>query len=157
MGTYNPIRAVPMAETCHNAVLRAYPGEDGSVFVRRGGAGKDADLLTLTGMAERLNRGNHEGCDRPGVWLSTLAASLSQGLQNGAAFIAANAAPELLEARGVLDRSQRRHADEAEATEAVLTLLGYLSDAEQVEHHQRRRRLRRVHLPVLHAVPGGTQ
>ena len=104
MGTYNPIRAAPMAETYHNAVLRSYPGEDGSVFVRRGGAGKDADLLTLTGMAERLNRSNHEGCNRPGVWLSTLAASLSQGLRvinfaldapdkNGTAFIAANAPP----------------------------------------------------------------
>ena len=40
-------KAVPRAETYHCAILRACPGEKGDVLIKKGGAKKDMDLLTL--------------------------------------------------------------------------------------------------------------
>lgn len=37
-------------------VLRPYHGEDGSIFVKRSGATRDADLLSPDGLSQLLNR-----------------------------------------------------------------------------------------------------
>lgn len=148
MGTYQPMRAVAMAETYHIGALRPYPSEDGGIFVRRQGAARDADMVSLEGIAQRLHAQNHEACNRPGVWLSTLAASLRHGLKiveygemepekTGRAQVAATVEPELLEALAALDHTQRRQADEAETTEALLHALKYVCAEELVEPFQR--------------------
>ena len=63
-------RAVPFTETYHISTLRAYPGEQGEVFVRRHGVKKDMDLVSLAGIA--LHAGNCE--------------ALSRGRRNGSAW-----------------------------------------------------------------------
>ena len=37
---------------------------------------QDGDLLSLQNLSKHLGAYNHEGCNRPGVWASTLGASL---------------------------------------------------------------------------------
>ena len=49
---------------------------------RLGGAARDG-LLSLDTLSEHLNGYNHEGCNRPGIWLSALAATA--GLIRGSA------------------------------------------------------------------------
>ena len=93
-------------------------------------------MLSLDGIAQRLHCHNHEACNRPGIWLSTLAASLSHGLRvldygeaapekTGRPQIAGTVTEELLEACAALDHTQRRQADDLDTTEALLQLLQY--------------------------------
>ena len=57
-------------------VLRPYHGEDGSIFVKRSGATRDADLLS----PQRLNAGNSELLNRPGKGITMLAGTIFHGL-----------------------------------------------------------------------------
>ncbi|CAJ1351460.1 unnamed protein product, partial [Effrenium voratum] len=110
--------AVKMDATYHVEVLRPYPAEDSSVFVHKGGARKDSDMITLEGMSARLHAGNFEGANRPGRWLSMLAASVARGAQiatyardhfdaTGLGEIAAAAGPEIQRACEILDATKK--------------------------------------------------
>ena len=146
VGVYAAPKAVPMSETFHVAVLRPYPAENGSMLIRRGGASRYGDLLTPQGLAERLSANNHEACNRPGVWLSTMAASLAHGLRvaqlaeedperAGLPGIAAHAPEGLLDALDALNRTQRRSLTDVEGRAALLEVLDYLTrqPAERLE------------------------
>ena len=148
MGSYQAPKAVAMPDTYHIGSLRAYPSEDGGIFVRRQGASRDADMLSLEGIAQRLHGHNHEACNRPGIWLSTLAASLSHGLRvldygegapekTGRPQIAATVTEQLLEACAALDHTQRRQVDDPDTAAALLEVLQYANDEELVEPFQR--------------------
>ena len=61
-------------------VLRPYHGEDGSIFVKRPGATRDADLLSADGLSQRLNAGNSELLNRPGKGITMLGGTIFHGL-----------------------------------------------------------------------------
>ena len=49
------LKAVAFGEAYHCALLRPYPGEHGEVLIKKAGAKRDMDLLTLEGIASRLS------------------------------------------------------------------------------------------------------
>ncbi|CAJ1394359.1 unnamed protein product, partial [Effrenium voratum] len=137
--------AVKMDATYHVEVLRPYPAEDSSVFVHKGGARKDSDMITLEGMSAR---GNFEGANRPGRWLSMLAASVARGAQiatyardhfdaTGLGEIAAAAGPEIQRACEILDATKNCEPAAAEVETSVQTLLSYCADEGLTAHFQR--------------------
>ena len=120
-----------------------YPGADGSAFVRRGGATCDGELLSLDGLGSRLTAHNHEACNRPGVWLSTLAGSVREEAtalpyvatdveRAGLPHLAEAFAAELRAACQVLDATQQRPSTDTEVRHAVTLLLARLNDPANV-------------------------
>ena len=140
--------AVKMDATYHVEVLRPYPAEDSSVFVHKGGARKDSDMITLEGMSARLHAGNFEGANWPGRWLSMLAASVARGAQiatyardhfdaTGLGEIAAAAGPEIQRACEILDATKKCEPTAVEVETSVQTLLSYCADEGLTAHFQR--------------------
>ncbi|CAK9027403.1 unnamed protein product [Durusdinium trenchii] len=120
-----------------------YPGADGSAFVRRGGATCDGELLSLDGLGSRLTAHNHEACNRPGVWLSTLAGSVREEAtalpyvatdveRAGLPHLAEAFAAELRAACQVLDATQQHPSTDTEVRHAVTLLLARLNDPANV-------------------------
>ena len=118
------------------------------MFVHKGGARKDSDMITLEGMSARLHAGNFEGANRPGRWLSMLAASVARGAQiatyardhfdaTGLGEIAAAAGPEIQRACEILDATKKCEPTAAEVETSVQTLLSYCADEGLTAHFQR--------------------
>ena len=72
------LKAVAFGEAYHCALLRPYPGEHGEVLIKKAGAKRDMDLLTLEGIASRLSPQNCEALLRPEKWISMLSACARQ-------------------------------------------------------------------------------
>jgi len=115
-------KAIGFAETYHCALLRACPGEQGKVLIKRGGARRDLDLLTLEGVANRLTAQNTEAMNRPEKWLSMLAASVRQAdrvlpfaleepRRTGTPQLGESLTDELLAAATLLDTTQKQVVD----------------------------------------------
>ena len=115
-------KAIGFAETYHCALLRACPGEQGEVLIKRGGARRDLDLLTLEGVANRLTAQNTEAMNRPEKWLSMLAASVRQAhrvlpfaleepRRTGIPQLGESLTDELLAAATLLDTTQKQVVD----------------------------------------------
>eukprot|EP00438_Fugacium_kawagutii_P002597 Skav214690 [mRNA] locus=scaffold444:182907:185932:+ [translate_table: standard] len=95
------IPAVAMQDIFHCSLLRPYPGEDGSMLVKRAGARSDKELLSPEGLASRLSLQSFEGMNRPGRWLSMLSSSLLRAhnvLQYESSHPGSGGGGELLEA-----------------------------------------------------------
>ena len=120
-------------------VLRGYPAEDGSIFVKRAAAGRDLDLVASEGMAGRLSSSNAESHRRPGKWLSMLAASVAEAARTaqyavenldatGLDFFASEATDEVLEACAVLDTTRKQESSQQQRAAAMQTLLSFAAD-----------------------------
>eukprot|EP00435_Cladocopium_sp_Y103_P056864 s175_g19.t1 len=128
-GTWQPddfwhpqhLRAVPFTETYVSA-LRSYPGEAGEVFVKRQGAKKDMDLVSVSGIAQRLHPGNCEALARPEKWVSMITNSLDD---------------ELLAAVTCLDQAQRQQGSAEEVRSALRVALTHLNRGDVVANLQR--------------------
>ena len=140
--------AVAKENSYHLDVLRAYPGADGSIFIRRGQATKDLDLINMDGLGARLTSENAEACRRPQYWLSMLAASVLQAeaavpwaLDNmektGLPNLADSFTAELKHACTVLDQTQHTQASKTEIRSAVTEVLTYLKSEELLSQWQR--------------------
>ena len=122
-------------------VLRAYPAEDGSIFVKRSGAARDLDIVSAEGMSARLSHGNAESHRRPGKWLSMLAASVAEAGRTaryaadhidltGLPAFAESATEEVLEACALLDTTKKLESSAEQRAAAVRTLLTFAADEE---------------------------
>ncbi len=145
------VRAIAFAEMDHVDILRPYPGETGSAFVRRAGARSDADLLHLPTMARRLTHLNSELANLPGRGVALLCASIhragllsddrhpetlqdwcegswfdSSCLEAVLSFFHSANGRRLLNAARHLDVIATEHPTEASTTDALEVLLGFL-------------------------------
>ena len=104
-------------------VAAAAPGKQGEVLIKLGGARRDLDLLTLEGVASRLEK-----------WLSMLAASVRQAhrvlpfaleepRRTGVPQLGAALTDELLAAAALLDTTQKQPGDGEEVKAAMQLLL----------------------------------
>ena len=108
-------------------VAAAAPGKQGKVLIKRGGARRDLDLLTLEGVASRLEK-----------WLSMLAASVRQAhrvlpfaleepRRTGVPQLGAALTDELLAAAALLDTTQKQPGDGEEVKAAMQLLLQHVA------------------------------
>ena len=129
-------KAIGFAETYHCALLRAYPGEQGEVLIKRGAARRELHLLTLEGVA---------CCEK---WLSMLAASVRQAhrvlpfaleepKRTGIPQLGAALSDELLAAATLLDTTQKQVGDGEEVRATVQLLLQHVAQDELLGHFQR--------------------
>ena len=136
-----PHGAVAKNDTYLLDVLRAYPADDGAIFVKRLNAARDADLVSMEGMAARLTATNAESHRRPGKWLSMLAASVAEAGRtaqyvvehpenSGLRAFADKITQEVLDACAVLDSTKRLESTPSQREAAILTLLDFAADEE---------------------------
>ena len=67
-------QAIALGSHYASDILRPYHSDDGSVLVKRGGAARDADLVSPKGLATRLMAANSELLNRPGKGVTMLSA-----------------------------------------------------------------------------------
>ena len=131
--------AVPMPDHYALNILRPYPGEDGSILVKRQRAASDTVLVSLEGIAARLTPSNCEAMNRPATWISTVSASVTEGKKYFEYF----GSPQLQEdtetfnedlvaAAKILDTKKKETGD---FDASIQTLLTFLSEA-SVQQHQ---------------------
>jgi len=132
-GTGNARPGTALGLPSHYAldVLRPYHGEDGSIFVKRSGATRDADLLSADGLSQLLNR--------PGKGVTMLAGTIFHGLsairyaedhpdRNGLGQL--EVTDEVVAAAKCLQEAQHTVTSPEEIRAAVLTVLQYISSVE---------------------------
>ena len=145
-GTTRPGTAIGLPSHYGLDVLRPYHGEDGSIFVKRSGATRDADLLSPDGLAQRLNAGNSELLNRPGKGITMLAGTIFHGLsavrfseehpdRNGLGQL--EVSDEVVAAAKRLQEAQHTVTSPEEIRAAVLTVLQYIADPDSVESWRR--------------------
>lgn len=146
-GPHQP-RAVNFQEAYHVAALRAYPGENGEVLVKRQGAKKDLDMLSLSGIPERLSCSNCEALQRPHKWISMLSATVRQAFRvlpyasedpqrTGIPQVLQAMDDQLLTAATLLDSTQKQRTDMEEAEAALTTMITHMANTDMVPHLQR--------------------
>ncbi|CAJ1445761.1 unnamed protein product [Effrenium voratum] len=135
--------AVPMPDHYALDILRPYPGEDGSILVKRQRAASDTVLVSLEGIAARLTPSNCEAMNRPATWISTVSASVTEGkkyfeyfgspqLQEDTETICASFNEDLVAAAKILDTKKKETGD---FDASIQTLLTFLSEP-SVQQHQ---------------------
>lgn len=61
-------------------ILRAFPGEDGSILIHRQGARSDGQVLEKQFLLQPLTKDTQEPLNRPSKGLSMLCGSMTHGL-----------------------------------------------------------------------------
>ena len=141
-------KAVAQQESYHVSILRAYPGKTGELFIKKGGARNDMELLSPQGMAARLTAQNTEALNRPEKWLSMASGAVRQAFRvlmyaganpgkTGIDEITEGLSDSLLAAATMLDTTQRVAGQGEEVQEAVQEVLRHFADTTQVPHLQR--------------------
>ena len=71
-------RAVAKDSTVHLDILRAFPGEDGSILLHRQGTRSDGQVLEKQCLVQLLTKDTHELLNRPSKGLSMLCGSMTR-------------------------------------------------------------------------------
>ena len=121
-------------------VLRPYHAEDGSILVKRGGATRDADLVSPEGLANRLTTSNTELLNRPGKGVTMLSGTIYHGLtaiqyaeghpeRNGLSQL--HMSEDVVNAAKLLQEAQHSVTTPEDIKASVLTLLQYVAEPER--------------------------
>ena len=132
-------RAVAKDATLHLDVLRAFPAEDGSIFIHRNGARSDSQLLEPGFLSQIMTCDNQELLNRPAKGLSMLAGSIIHGAvaleRFDQSMVRADRTAllqqlqDLANVCGKLDSTRKKEASVEEVKGALQELLTFLTGA----------------------------
>ena len=138
-GVGTATKAVAKDATLHLDLLRAFPAEDGSIFIHRNGARSDSQLLEPSFLVQVMSCENQELLNRPGKGLSMLAGLIVHGalaLQRLDQEMVLADRPSLLQrlqeledACSKIDPTRKKQASVEEAKAALQELLTFLTGA----------------------------
>ncbi len=147
------IPAVDFLKMDHVDILRPYPGETGSAFVRRSGARNDMDVLDLPTMARRLTHMRCELANRAGRGVGFVCASIHRagilsdayegewfektGLEGVLSYFQSDDGRRLLESARHLDVGAKERPTEQTTTDALEVVLGFLGSQQLVAEMKR--------------------
>lgn len=133
-------RAVAKESTVHVDLLRAFPGEDGSILLHRQGTRNDGQVLEKECLIHLLTKDSHELCNRPAKGLSMLSGSMSHGLLALERFDATlcqgdrqsliSALQNLTKACAALDATKKGGDSSDDVKTAIQQIFSYLTNAD---------------------------
>ncbi len=160
-------RAVAKEATVHVDLLRAFPGEDGSILLHRQGTRNDGQVLEKQSLIHLLTKDSHELLNRPAKGLSMLSGSMTHwllalerldtSLCQGDRRALVSALQSLGTACTALDATKKGGETTEELSAAIQQIFSYVTHADPAAYQRLAVLGAQIYVTAMQLLEAGTQ